>query len=207
MVQVGGVAIGFLTDFSMDAKAELIKEYANATGLQAQATATVTSQTVTAVTVTLGGLGYNSAPAVTISGGGGSGATATAIIASGVVIAVTVTAPGSGYTSTPTVSIAAPTAIVASAQPAFIASGNQSITFKASTLFVPSSYATLLNDVLGGAFATIIWGPQGTTTGQSYPKITLNNVTLTAYSVKNGQKGVIAHDINGEAQTITQSTF
>jgi hypothetical protein len=52
---------------------------------------------------------------------------------------------------------------------------------------------------------TIIWGPQGTTTG--LPKVTLTNVVLTAYSVKNGQKGTIANDISGEAQTVASGTF
>ena len=86
-----------------------------------------------------------------------------------------------------------------------MASGNQSNTFKASALFVPSLYAALLNDVLNGTVVTVIWGPQGTTTGN--PKITYNNVILTAYSVKNGQKGTIANDISGEAQTITPGSF
>ena len=40
--------------------------------------------------------------------------------------------------------------------PAFLASGNQSNTFKASALFVPSLYAVLLNDVLNGTVATVI---------------------------------------------------
>jgi len=123
VVQVGGTAVGFLTDFSMDVKAEMIKEYV--------------------------------------------------------------------CQSTPTA--------------AFVASGNQSNTFKASALFVPSAYATLLNDVLNGTLVTVIWAPQGTTTGN--PKITLSNIVLTAYSVKNGQKGTIANDISGEAQTVTQGTF
>ncbi len=127
VVQVGGTAIGYLTDFTMDVKEELIKEYVCAQG--------------------------------------------------------------------------------GSATPAFMAGGNQSYTFKASSLYVPSLYATLLNDVLNGTLATVIWGPQGTTTGQSYPKITLSNVVLTAYSVKNGQKGTIAQDVSGEAQSIALSTF
>jgi hypothetical protein len=120
---VGGTAIGFLTDFTMDVKAEMVKEYV--------------------------------------------------------------------CQSTPT--------------PAFVASGNQTNTFKASALFVPSTYATLLSDVLNGTLVTIIWGPQGTTTGN--PKVTLTNVVLTAYSVKNGQKGTIANDISGEAQSVATSTF
>ena len=52
---------------------------------------------------------------------------------------------------------------------------------------------------------TIIWGPQGSTTGN--PKVTLTNVVLTAYSVKNGQKGTIANDISGEAQSVASGTF
>ena len=51
------------------------------------------------------GVGYTSAPTVTISGGGGTGATATAVIANGRVTGITVTAPGSGYTTDPTVAI------------------------------------------------------------------------------------------------------
>ena len=59
---------------------------------------------VAKVDVTNGSTGYATAPAVTFSGGGGSGATATsAIDATGKVTAVTVTNPGSGYTTAPTV--------------------------------------------------------------------------------------------------------
>ncbi len=50
-----------------------------------------------------GGWGYTSAPTVTFSGGGGTGAMATATITSRKVSAVTITNGGSGYTSAPTV--------------------------------------------------------------------------------------------------------
>ena len=75
---------------------------------RAAATATVSSGAVTAFTVTDGGEHYKSAlpPAVTITGGGGSGATATATVSSaGIVTGLTVTSGGSGYSSTPTVTI------------------------------------------------------------------------------------------------------
>jgi prepilin-type N-terminal cleavage/methylation domain-containing protein len=49
-------------------------------------------------------MGYSTAPAVLLSGGGGSGATATCSIAYGKVVSVMVTNAGSGYTSPPTVS-------------------------------------------------------------------------------------------------------
>jgi FtsP/CotA-like multicopper oxidase with cupredoxin domain len=45
-------------------------------------------------------------PAITISGGGGSGATAVATVIGGQVFAVTVTTPGTGYTSAPSVTFA-----------------------------------------------------------------------------------------------------
>jgi autotransporter-associated beta strand protein len=77
-----------------------------------------------------GGSGYTADPTVTISGGGGSGATAVAIInASGAVTDIIITNPGSGYTSAPTFTIAAPSsgtqATVASTS---IATGNGGVT-------------------------------------------------------------------------------
>lgn len=75
---------------------------------QATATATRTANAVSAVTVVSPGAGYSSAPAVTFSGGGGTGAAATAVVTGGVVTSVTVTSGGSGYTTDPTVTIAAP---------------------------------------------------------------------------------------------------
>lgn len=64
------------------------------------------------------GSGYTTAPAVTISGGGGSGAKAVATVSSGRVTAVTMIlgdsvlfwTRGSGYTTTPTITIAPPPA-------------------------------------------------------------------------------------------------
>ncbi len=83
------------------------------TSRQATATATVSGGFLTIVTVTSGGAGYVSAPAVTVSGGGGSGAVLTANISGGVVTNVTVNNPGDGYTSSPTITIAAPPADIA----------------------------------------------------------------------------------------------
>ena len=58
------------------------------------------------VSVGTGGTGYTSAPTVSFSGGGGSGATAISTIDSnGAVNGVAVTAGGTGYTSAPTVSV------------------------------------------------------------------------------------------------------
>jgi hypothetical protein len=60
---------------------------------------------VSAVSVRVGGTLYVEAPAVTFSGGSGSGAAATATISGGAVTAITVTNTGTGYTSVPTVNI------------------------------------------------------------------------------------------------------
>lgn len=69
----------------------------------------LTTGRVTTVNITNPGTGYTTAPAVTFSGGGGSGAAATAIInTAGNVVAVIMTNFGTGYTSAPSVSIAAP---------------------------------------------------------------------------------------------------
>ena len=71
----------------------------------AMATATISGGMVTAIGISVGGSGYASAPGVTITGGGGSGATATATLTNGVVTGVTITSAGSGYTSAPTITI------------------------------------------------------------------------------------------------------
>lgn len=70
------------------------------------AAATVDAGTVTSIEVTAGGTGYTSGTVtVTLTGGGGTGATAEATVTGGAVTAITVTTPGTGYTSAPTVTI------------------------------------------------------------------------------------------------------
>ena len=63
------------------------------------------SREVISITVTNGGSNYTSAPSVSITGGGGTGAEATASIANGAVTAITLTNNGYNFTSAPTVSI------------------------------------------------------------------------------------------------------
>jgi hypothetical protein len=75
---------------------------------QATAVANLTGQFVTSCTVTFGGSGYTNGPAVSFSGGGGSGAAATSTVSGGVVTGIAVTNAGSGYSSAPTVIIAPP---------------------------------------------------------------------------------------------------
>jgi len=61
---------------------------------------------VTAVTINAGsgGTGYNNAPLVVFTGGGGVGASANATVSGGVIQTIIVTNTGSGYTTPPTVS-------------------------------------------------------------------------------------------------------
>jgi hypothetical protein len=63
---------------------------------------------VAGFTVTIPGSGYTTSPVVTISGGGGSGASGSALVTSGQVVALNLESSGSGYTSVPSVSIALP---------------------------------------------------------------------------------------------------
>lgn len=79
-------------------------------------TADTTNKPVVGITVVSPGTGYTSAPTVTISGGGGSGATATATVANGRITGFTVTNPGSGYNSVPSVSLSGGGGSLASAR-------------------------------------------------------------------------------------------
>jgi formylglycine-generating enzyme required for sulfatase activity len=74
----------------------------------ATATPMVVNGFVVGITVVDGGSGYTTPPPVTISGGGGSGATAVATLSNGSVSQITVTATGGGYTGTPTVTVGGP---------------------------------------------------------------------------------------------------
>jgi Bacterial Ig domain len=79
-----------------------------------QYTANVSGGRVSSFTKIRGGAGYNPSvpPTVTITGGGGTGATARANVSSdGIVTSITRVNQGSGYTSAPTVTIAAPAQI------------------------------------------------------------------------------------------------
>lgn len=81
-------------------------------GTRATATATISSGAITAVqfngmlrdiNMVNFGSGYNSVPAVTFSGGGGTGADATAVLQNGRISKVIINDPGQNYTSEPTI--------------------------------------------------------------------------------------------------------
>ncbi len=79
---------------------------------------------LSAIEVVEGGAGYTSVPTVSITGGGGTGATAEAVVAQGVVTAINLTNAGSGYTTLPAVTLSGgggtgATATAAGQQPDF----------------------------------------------------------------------------------------
>lgn len=70
---------------------------------------TVSSGVVERIDVIAGGTGYTTAPTVTVTGGGGSGATSyNPVVTGGAVTSVMVPTRGSGYTSEPTVTVGGP---------------------------------------------------------------------------------------------------
>ncbi len=75
-----------------------------------------TNKPVVGVTIVSAGTGYTSAPTVTLSGGGGTGATATATVANGRITGFTVTNGGSGYSSAPSVALTGGGGTLASAR-------------------------------------------------------------------------------------------
>ena len=82
-------------------------------GPGSSATATpILGVTLATFTITNFGSGYTARPTVTITGGGGTGATANAIFnnITNVITGLSITNPGTGYTSTPTITFSAPTA-------------------------------------------------------------------------------------------------
>ncbi|MBW8782406.1 MAG: autotransporter-associated beta strand repeat-containing protein [Verrucomicrobia bacterium] len=60
---------------------------------------------VSSVAITSGGSGYLGAPAITFSGGGGTGAAGYATVSGGVITGIVITNPGTGYTSAPTITL------------------------------------------------------------------------------------------------------
>jgi uncharacterized repeat protein (TIGR03803 family) len=75
---------------------------------EAFATAQLDNGFVIGATLTSGGSGYATIPAVSITGGGGSGAEAVAVVSNGLVTMVNVMDAGYGYTNAPTITIAPP---------------------------------------------------------------------------------------------------
>jgi hypothetical protein len=110
LIPVGSVgSIGIVSKGSSytSAPAVIISAPNYTNGVQATAIATITANAVSSVIITEAGTGYNTAPTITFSGGGGSGANAVAGIttfAQGTV-SVLVTNGGTGYTNGSNISV------------------------------------------------------------------------------------------------------
>ncbi len=74
----------------------------------ATATAVLYNGFVVGATITDAGCGYTNAPAITITGGGGTGATAYAEVSNGSVVNIVITDAGRDYTTVPSIRIASP---------------------------------------------------------------------------------------------------
>ena len=89
---------------------------------------------VSSATMTSFGSGYTSVPSVSITGGGGSGATAVANLSGSIINGVNITNKGTGYTSAPTISITGGGGSGAAATANISTTGNQgSVYYNLST--------------------------------------------------------------------------
>ncbi len=143
----------------------------------AQVSGTVATQirsTVVSVTMNDNGLGYTSAPTVTFTGGGGTGAAATAAIDGGVVVGINVTNPGSGYTSAPTVTFTGGGGTGAAATANMISTGSVVLNGVSRRPDVGTTVAKI-----GSTFYTITGATPlagGSTTLSVYPSVPTANV-------------------------------
>lgn len=106
-------------DTGIDEIDDIERDFSNITTLnlglttRQQATGTVTvdsSGSISGATVTLAGTGYNTAPSISITGGGGTGGNVESTIEDGGVVSLSIVGGGTGYdpANPPTISIDAP---------------------------------------------------------------------------------------------------
>jgi autotransporter-associated beta strand protein len=112
---------------------------------------------LTSIPVNSGGSGYVSVPTVSITGGGGNGATATATVVNGVITAITVTNGGTGYTTAPTVTVQ-----TSSTQP-----NNQLVKNGAGTVILSTSQNSLTLPILVQEGTLIVQAPGNLGAGAS----------------------------------------
>ncbi|HEX8915588.1 MAG TPA: autotransporter-associated beta strand repeat-containing protein [Humisphaera sp.] len=128
----------------------------NNTGTGGTGAAVTANLGVTAASFTVAGgtTVYSVAPTVTISGGGGSGATATATLTGGVVSGITITAAGTGYTSAPTIAFTAGTITTAGTNPTGTGNGTNFTINSVTLTNAGTGYTTAPTFTLGAATIT-----------------------------------------------------
>ncbi len=127
--------------------------------------------TAQSFTVTTGNRVYTANPTITISGGGGTGATASPVMTGGQVTGITITAAGAGYTSAPTATVTGGTS-----------TGTTTTTF------------------VGNATNFCVGGLTVTTPGSGYtgtPTFTFNGVAQTATATRSSVALGAATSIGG----------
>jgi hypothetical protein len=139
---------------------------------------------------------YSQVPTITISGGGGSGATAMATLQNGLVTGITLTSAGTGYTSAPTISITNPvsaTGVVTTgvmdgdltyAGQQYLTTPTVTITDASGSGTGATGYAVLI----GGQVADIVITNYGT--GYVNPVITIAPPTVDISQSPNGPSAI-----------------
>ena len=154
---------------------------------------------VTSVAVSSGATRYLETPAVTFSGGAGSGAAATATISGGAVSAIAVTNVGSAYTSAPTVAVAKPKRTIPTSG---ITAATDTIAYTAHGL-AANDAVKYFNG--GGTSATGL--TSGTTYYVAYAGLTANAFELKAASGTPATLSGVAISGTGGQFTVTAATL
>ena len=154
-----------------------------ASELESALGASGTLGSLSAINVSFAGSGYTVPPSVTITGGGGNGATAVSQIStSGVVINIVITNAGSGYTTVPTVTIAGTATATAVLVSGSTFSGT--VTRESSVLKISSSSSFVL---------TVSDGLSDTGLGLVYKEV--NHITNLPAKCFNGHRVKVRGDI------------
>ena len=142
-------------------------------GFTATATASL-GLSAASFTIASGTTEYSTAPTVTISGGGGSGATASPVLTANRVTGITILTPGTGYTSAPTITFSGGTISTAGTAPT--GTGN-------ATKFIVSSVILANGGSLYAAVPDVVisnGGGSGATALANLSSGSVASVTVTA---------------------------
>jgi hypothetical protein len=151
---------------------------------------------VNSITVTNGGtVNYTTAPTVTFSGGGGTGAAGTAVLSAGKVAVVYLTDQGSGYTSAPTVRFTATVGTGAAATAVLTNIAASNFDLKAEDIAGKDEFRTAIRNErsreLGyeglRRFDLVRWGQFYTVMKNVANEITTTAPAAFTYAAKSGQ--------------------